>query len=61
DDSGVITPMFLAWEGYDKSKSQLAAFSMERDGAKYDNTLFGLYWSSVGPDIKKNDFMENIR
>lgn len=61
DDSGVITPMFLAWEGYDKSKSQLAAFSMERDGAKYDNTLFGLYWSSVGPDVKKNDFMENIK
>lgn len=60
DDSGVITPMFLAWEGYDKSKSQLAAFSMERDGVKYNNALFGLYWSAVGPDINKNDFMENV-
>lgn len=61
DDTGVITPMFLAWEGYDKNKSQLASFSMERDGVMYDNTRFGLYWSSVGPDIEKNDFMENVR
>ena len=61
DDAGVITPMFLAWEGYDKSKSQIAAFSMERDGVQYDNTLFGLYRSTVGPDILKNDFLENVR
>lgn len=61
DDTGIITPAFLAWEGYDKHKSQLSSFSMERDGAQYDNTLFGLYWSSVGPDIEKNDFMENVR
>ena len=61
DDTGIITPMFLAWEGYDKSKSQLDNFSMERDGKKYDNSLFGLYWSAVGPDVEKDDFMENVR
>lgn len=61
DETGVITPMFLAWEGYDKNKSQLASFSMERDGVMYDNTLFGLYYTSVGPDIEKNDFLENLR
>lgn len=61
DENGAITPMFLAWAGFDKSKSQIAYFSMERDGVKYDNTLFGLYYSAVGPDVEKNDFMENVR
>ena len=56
----VITPMFLAKEGFDKSKSQQAYFSMERHGNLYDNHLFGLYYTSVGPDVQKNDFMENI-
>ena len=56
----VITPMFLAKEGFDKNKSQQAYFSMERQGNLYDNHLFGLYYSSVGPDVLKNDFMENI-
>ena len=59
-DDPVITPMFLAKEGFDKSKSQQAYFSMERQGVLYDNHLFGLYYSSVGPDVQKNDFMENI-
>ena len=27
----------------------------------HDNTAFGLYYSSVGPDTEKNDFMENIK
>ena len=56
----VITPMFLAKEGFDKSKSQQAYFSMERHGNLYDNHLFGLCYTSVGPDVQKNDFMENI-
>ena len=30
------------------------------DGGQYDNALFGLYYSSVGDDVNKNDFMENI-
>lgn len=59
-DDPVITPMFLAKEGFDKNKSQQAYFSMERQGNLYDNHLFGLYFSSVGPDMLKNDFMENI-
>ena len=60
DDTGVITPMFLAMEGYDKHRSQHAYFSMRRDGTHYDNTLFGLYRSTVGPDVAGNDFLENI-
>lgn len=61
EDSGVITPLFLATEGFDKHRSQQSAFSMRRHGVEYDNTLFGLYYTAVGPDKKQNDFMENIR
>ena len=61
DDTGVITPLFLATEGYDKHRSQHAYFSMQRDGTHYDNTLFGLCRSTVGPDVEGNDFLENIR
>lgn len=60
DDSGVITPMFLAREAYDKHRSQQAAYNIVKDGKKYNNALFGLYYSSVGPDVEKNDFFENI-
>ena len=31
------------------------------DTAKYNNALFGLYISGVGPDENGNDFMENIK
>lgn len=61
DDTGVITPMFLAMEGYDKHRSQHAYFSMRRDGRHYDNTLFGLYRTTVGPDVLGNDFLENVK
>ena len=33
---------------------------MENDGNRYDNRKFGLYFTTVGPDVKKNDFFENI-
>lgn len=26
----------------------------------YNTSKFGLYYTSVGPDVNKNDFMENI-
>ena len=57
----VVTPIFLAMEAYDKHRSQQAYFSMRKQGVTYDNTLFGLYYTDVGPDIQKNDFMENAR
>lgn len=34
--------------------------SVEEFGSYYDNTLFGLYATRVGPDVQKNDFLENI-
>ena len=60
DGSGVITPMFLAREAYDKHRSQQRAYDIVKDGRKYNNRLFGLYWTTVGPDVEKNDFFENI-
>ena len=60
DDTGVITPMFLAKEAFDRNLSQVSSYTMEWAGEEYDNTLFGLYFSLVGPDEEGNDFMEHI-
>ncbi|MBQ9197955.1 MAG: PIG-L family deacetylase [Clostridia bacterium] len=60
EPGSVITPMFLAKEAYDRHRSQQKGFSMEVTSTRYDCRLFGLYYSAVGPDVKKNDFMENI-
>ncbi|MBQ4074020.1 MAG: PIG-L family deacetylase [Clostridia bacterium] len=41
-------------------KSQtMGGWAME-EGGQYDNALFGLFFSTVGEDIEKNDLMENI-
>jgi hypothetical protein len=55
-----FTAIMLAKEAYDKHRSQQGAFTMENDGNRYDNRKFGLYFTTVGPDVKKNDFFENI-
>ena len=60
DDTGVITPLFLTTEAYDKHRTQQAYFSMQNSGRDYDNTRFGLYFTAVGPDEAKNDFLEHI-
>ena len=60
DESGVITPIFLAKRAFDKHRSQQGYFTMEEFGTVYDNQAFGLYFSTVGPDVEKNDFFENI-
>lgn len=40
--------------------SQTAHGWAMEEGGQYDNALFGLYASTVGPDVNKDDFMENI-
>ena len=30
------------------------------DGGQWDNSLFGLWHSTVGEDVQKNDMFENI-
>ena len=60
DASGVVTPIFLATRAFDKHRSQQGYFTMEQHGTVYDNRKFGLYYTTVGPDVEKNDFFENI-
>ena len=55
-----ISPMFLAQEAFDKHRSQQRAYSMTREAKTYNNRLFGLYYTAVGPDIEKNDFFEHL-
>lgn len=55
-----ISPIFLAKEGYDKHRSQQKAYSMNREAERFDNKIFGLYYTAVGPDEAKNDIFEHI-
>jgi len=55
-----ISPIFLAKEAFDKHSSQKKGFSMDRDGVKSDNRIYGLFYTAVGPDEAKNDFFEHI-
>ena len=55
-----ISPIFLAKEAYDKHRSQQKAYSMNREAERFDNKIFGLYYTAVGPDEEKNDFFEHI-
>ena len=55
-----ISPIFLAKEAYDKHRSQQQEFSMNADAVKFDNRIFGLYYTAVGPDEAKNDIFEHI-
>lgn len=59
-DQSPVTPLDLAAAAYDKHQTQKYAFSMDKHGKTYDNRVFGLYYTSVGPDTEKNDFFENI-
>lgn len=57
---GGKTPLEVAKIGFLQHKSQQDYFSMEHHGKKYDNTKFGLTYTTVGLDVEKNDFLENI-
>ena len=51
----------IATEAFNMHRSQAASGKfVVQDFGKYDNSLFGLYYSSVGPDTGLNDMFENI-
>lgn len=52
------TPLEVAELAFLEHKSQLSRFNMDM-GKEYDYTKFSLVYSIVGPDILKNDFLEN--
>ena len=53
------TPLEVARIAYSKHESQQQYYQVE-DGGKYDNSLFGLTYSAVGEDVRRNDLFENI-
>lgn len=58
---GGRTPFEVAKEAYKKHKSQQQwSFHVYDTGEEYDSHVFGLYRSTVGEDVCKNDMMENI-
>lgn len=50
----------VATEALAFHKSQIQGGWAMEEGGKYDNALFGLYYTTVGEDVHKNDLMENI-
>ncbi len=59
---GGATGLELAAEAYDlyHISQHKTSFSVTTTGKRYDNRLFGLAFSTVGEDVAKNDFLENI-
>ena len=55
-----LTPYQVAKIGYQKHYSQLTDFTFDITGQRYDNTVFGLYRSTVGDDVAMDDFFEHI-
>ena len=59
EELGGRTPLEVAQLGYAEHVSQQKYFQVE-DGGKYDNSIFGLYFTTVGLDSGINDMFENI-
>ena len=54
------TGLEAAQEALQYHKSQVIHGWKIEDGGEYDNSLFGLYYSSVGPDEAGNDLFEHL-
>lgn len=55
------TGIELAEEAYTLHKTQESSgMSVTETGTKYDNRVFGLAFTTVGEDVRKDDFLENI-
>ena len=57
---GGKTSLEVAQEAYTWHISQSEKSYAVLDHGKYDNSVFGLYRTLVGPDVEKNDFFEHI-
>ena len=57
---GGKTSFEVAEDGFRCHISQQNTDYHVEDWGPYDNSLFGLYRSQVGPDTEKNDFFENL-
>ena len=59
DSLNGYTPLKVAQLGMEEHASQIQYFVVKSHGT-YDNAKFGLYFTTVGEDVAKNDFLENI-
>ena len=58
---GGKTGIELATEAYELHMTQQGSgYSVKETGVEYDNRVFGLVRSTVGEDVRKDDFLENI-
>ena len=39
---------------------ETSGMSVDKTGSEYDNTLYGLYLTTVGPDVDGGDYLEHI-
>ena len=60
DAFGGKTSFEVAEEGFRRHVSQQKTDYHVEDWGPWDNSLFGLYRTLVGPDEEKNDFFENL-
>ena len=56
---GGETALKLAKRGMKEHSSQTQYYAVKSHGT-YDNSKFGLYFTTVGEDVAKNDFLEHI-
>ena len=59
DSLNGYTPLKVAQIGMEEHASQLQYYAVKSHGT-YDNSKFGLYFTTVGEDVEKNDFLEHI-
>ena len=57
---GKETAQSLALAGFQKHVSQQHFHMQLKKDARYDSSLFGLAKSTVGQDVRKDDFFEHI-
>ena len=59
DSLNGYSPLQVAKIGMKEHSSQTDAYAVKSHGT-YDNSKFGLYFTTVGEDVEKNDFLEHI-
>ena len=59
DSLNGYSPLKVAQIGMNEHASQLKYYAVKSHGT-YDNSKFGLYYTTVGEDVAKDDFLENI-
>jgi len=61
DFFGGETALSMAEKGFEMHRSQYVnQYHSVKDYGDYDCRVFGLYYTEVGEDVLKNDFLENI-